>query len=89
MHGCLDRIWAGTAYGTPPLQLLESTHHSGLVVALIWRPFQGVSGVHAWLPAITHHFQRGGGCGDTTLGDDGGSQRVCSRGFGEISSFYH
>ena len=87
MHGCLDRIWAGTAYGTPPLQLLESNHHIGLVLALIWCPFQVISGDHARLPAITHHFQRGGGCGDTTLDDGGGVQILGSRGFGEISSY--
>ena len=89
MYGYLDWLWSGTVDGTPPLELLEATHHSGLVVALIRRPVQGISGVHARLPTITHHFQRVGGCGDTTLGDVGGSQIVGSREFGEIISYSH
>ena len=89
MHGYLGRLWDVTTYGMPPLQLLGATHHGVPDGALLWRPVQGISGVHKRRPAVPHHFKHGGGCIDPKMGDSGGGIRGGDGDFWVIISYYH
>ena len=71
-------LWYVTPRMTAPMEILESAEDGGEVGRVSRGGVHRCPGHDAGRPAIPHHLQRGGGCGNATLGVSygGGSRRA-------------
>ena len=67
MNGDHRRVRIRATDGTPPLMLLGGNHHGGQGGVLLRRLIQGIQWVHTGQPAVSHHIQYGGRCGNLPL----------------------